>query len=37
VFERCRHERPELIAVERSQAACWLYDGAKGVASAADD
>ncbi len=37
VFERCRHERPELIPVERSQAACWLYDGAKGVASAADD
>jgi peptide/nickel transport system ATP-binding protein len=37
VFERCRHERPELIPVERSQAACWLYGGAKGVASAADD
>jgi peptide/nickel transport system ATP-binding protein len=37
VFERCYRERPELIAVERSQAACWLYDKTKAVASAADD
>jgi peptide/nickel transport system ATP-binding protein len=25
VFDRCRSERPELLAAERSQAACWLY------------
>jgi peptide/nickel transport system ATP-binding protein len=37
VFARCRAERPELIPVARSHAACWLHDGAKGVASAADD
>jgi peptide/nickel transport system ATP-binding protein len=24
VFDRCRVERPDLIAIERSQAACWL-------------
>jgi peptide/nickel transport system ATP-binding protein len=35
VFGRCRAERPDLIAVDRSEAACWLYD--RGVASAADD
>jgi peptide/nickel transport system ATP-binding protein len=26
VFERCRRERPEPIAVESAQVACWLYD-----------
>jgi len=25
-FDRCHRERPELMAVERSQVACWLYD-----------
>jgi peptide/nickel transport system ATP-binding protein len=25
-FARCVVERPELIPVERSGAACWLYD-----------
>ncbi len=25
-FERCRVERPELIAVESSRVSCWLYD-----------
>jgi peptide/nickel transport system ATP-binding protein len=25
-FARCRRERPELMRVETSQAACWLYD-----------
>jgi peptide/nickel transport system ATP-binding protein len=35
VFGRCRVERPNLIPVDRSEAACWLYD--RGVASAADD
>ncbi len=24
-FERCRRERPDLIRVEKSQVACWLY------------
>jgi peptide/nickel transport system ATP-binding protein len=28
VFDRCRIERPELIPLERSAAACWLYDKA---------
>jgi peptide/nickel transport system ATP-binding protein len=28
VFDRCRSERPELIPLERSAAACWLYDKA---------
>jgi peptide/nickel transport system ATP-binding protein len=28
VFERCRTERPELIPLGRSAAACWLYDEA---------
>jgi peptide/nickel transport system ATP-binding protein len=27
VFERCHVERPELAQVERTQAACWLYQG----------
>jgi peptide/nickel transport system ATP-binding protein len=25
VFDRCRSERPDLLAADRSQAACWLY------------
>ncbi len=25
VFERCRHERPELLRVGSTQAACWLH------------
>lgn len=29
VFDRCKRERPELIAVEGGRAACWLYDRAK--------
>ncbi len=29
VFARCREERPELIEVGRSRAACWLMAGAK--------
>jgi peptide/nickel transport system ATP-binding protein len=24
-FERCRRERPDLMAAETSRAACWLY------------
>ena len=36
VFERCRAERPELVEVGATQAACWLYDaqqpGAGGTA-----
>jgi peptide/nickel transport system ATP-binding protein len=28
VFERCRHERPELIETGSTRAACWLYDPA---------
>jgi peptide/nickel transport system ATP-binding protein len=35
VFGRCHVERPDLIQVDRSEAACWLYD--RGVAHAADD
>ena len=27
-FDRCRVERPELLAVGGSHAACWLHDGA---------
>ncbi|MGI9571265.1 MAG: ABC transporter ATP-binding protein [Desulfobulbia bacterium] len=26
VFERCRHERPDLEPMQQSQAACWLYE-----------
>jgi peptide/nickel transport system ATP-binding protein len=33
-FERCRVERPELIPVAASEAACWLYDREREVASA---
>ncbi|MEM7021329.1 MAG: ABC transporter ATP-binding protein [Pseudomonadota bacterium] len=29
-FERCQHERPELMPVGRSQAACWLHLDAEG-------
>ncbi|NOG71088.1 ABC transporter ATP-binding protein [Roseicella sp. DB1501] len=28
VFDRCRHERPELIETGSTRAACWLYDPA---------
>ncbi|MEO1093014.1 MAG: ABC transporter ATP-binding protein [Pseudomonadota bacterium] len=28
VFERCRHDRPELLPAGGSQAACWLHEGA---------
>jgi len=28
VFERCRHERPELLPAGATEAACWLYDAA---------
>jgi peptide/nickel transport system ATP-binding protein len=24
-FDRCRGERPEAIAIEHGQVACWLY------------
>ncbi len=27
VFERCLHERPDLIAARQTRAACWLHDG----------
>jgi peptide/nickel transport system ATP-binding protein len=38
VFARCLVERPGLIPVERSQAACWLYDEAgSGLKAAGDD
>jgi peptide/nickel transport system ATP-binding protein len=30
-FERCRHERPELIPVGPVEAACWLHVGAEGA------
>ncbi|HET7260265.1 MAG TPA: ABC transporter ATP-binding protein [Casimicrobiaceae bacterium] len=33
-FDRCRIERPELIAVGVSRAACWLYPGAGADAGA---
>jgi peptide/nickel transport system ATP-binding protein len=25
-FDRCRVERPELLSVEDSRVACWLFD-----------
>jgi peptide/nickel transport system ATP-binding protein len=39
VFGRCHVERPDLIAVERSRVACWLYDtaGAAGLRAAGDE
>ncbi len=33
-FERCRIERPDLVPVEPSEAACWLYDWEREVANA---
>ena len=32
-FARCNVERPELVAVERSGVACWLYDNAPAPAA----
>src|SRR5712691_450599 len=29
MFERCRHERPDLLPAPGSDAACWLYDPPK--------
>jgi peptide/nickel transport system ATP-binding protein len=39
VFARCLAERPDLIAVERSRVACWLYDeaGTTRLKAASDD
>jgi peptide/nickel transport system ATP-binding protein len=39
VFARCLAERPDLIPVERSQVACWLYDeaGRARLKAAGDD
>jgi peptide/nickel transport system ATP-binding protein len=31
-FERCRHDRPDLMAAEATQAACWLVGGERGGA-----
>lgn len=31
VFERCRHERPDLMTADRSLAACWLYSEGAGA------
>jgi peptide/nickel transport system ATP-binding protein len=31
VFERCRHERPELLQARSTRAACWLLDASKRV------
>jgi len=33
-IERCRIERPELVPVETSEAACWLYDREREVTNA---
>ena len=33
-FDRCRVERPELVPVEPSEAACWLYDRERELANA---
>ncbi len=33
-FDRCRVERPELVPVATSEAACWLYDREREVAHA---
>ncbi len=33
-FDRCRAERPELVLVETSEAACWLYEREREVANA---
>jgi peptide/nickel transport system ATP-binding protein len=39
VFDRCYAERPDLIAVDRSRVACWLYDdaGAARLRAAGDE
>jgi peptide/nickel transport system ATP-binding protein len=37
VFDRCRRERPDLLAAGASQAACWLYDDAGGLPVIIDD
>jgi peptide/nickel transport system ATP-binding protein len=34
VLDRCRVDRPDLIQVESSEAACWLYDPERETASA---
>ena len=26
VFDRCRHERPDLLSAGATRAACWLHD-----------
>jgi peptide/nickel transport system ATP-binding protein len=31
VFDRCRAERPELMAAKATQAACWLVGAGQGV------
>ncbi len=33
-FDRCKVERPELVPVETSEAACWLYNQEREVANA---
>ena len=33
-FDRCRQDRPELIAVEDGQVSCWLYDTSAGGTTA---
>ncbi len=33
VFERCRHERPNLMPAHATQAACWLHAATAGAAS----
>jgi peptide/nickel transport system ATP-binding protein len=33
VFDRCRVERPELLAAGRSRAACWLHDASMTMAA----
>ncbi|WP_229837277.1 ABC transporter ATP-binding protein [Thalassobaculum fulvum] len=33
-FDRCRRDRPELIAVDDGQVSCWLYDTAAGRTTA---
>ncbi|MEP7280959.1 MAG: ABC transporter ATP-binding protein [Rubrivivax sp.] len=32
-FERCRHERPDLMPAPATRAACWLVDGAVGASA----
>ena len=33
VFERCRRDRPDLLAAGATRAACWLHDAGAGVAA----